>query len=57
MEECQFAARDRIKPGMENDARKMEKAEEELLSCMAKTVDHHLTLLKPMKQRIVKALK
>lgn len=57
MQECQEKARDMIDPGMENDSKKMSKVEESLISCMGKTVDEHIKLLKPMKERITSSLK
>ena len=57
MSECQEKARDMMTPGIENDARKMSKVEDTLISCMAKQVDEHITLLKPMKERIITGLK
>ena len=57
MQECQEKARDMMKPGMEDDPHTMGKVEEALISCMAKQVDEHIKLLKPMKERITSALK
>ena len=57
MAECQEKARDMMTPGMEKDARKMAKVENTLINCMAKTVDEHIALLNPMKDRITAALK
>lgn len=56
MQECQDKARDMMKPGYENDAKKMAKVEDTLLSCMNKTVDEYIGMLKPMKERIVAQL-
>jgi hypothetical protein len=44
-------------PGYEKDAKKLQKVEDALLSCMAKTVDQHIQLLKPMRERIETSLK
>lgn len=52
MSECQDRARDLMKPGMENDAKQMNKVEDALIGCMSKTVDEYIKLLKPMKERI-----
>ena len=57
MQECQEQARDLMSPGTENDPKKMGKVEEALINCMAKQVDEHIKLLKPMKERISAALK
>ena len=57
MMECQDKAKDMMYPGIENDAKKMGKVEDALLSCMSQTVDSHIGLLKPMKQRIESQLK
>ncbi|ACI65120.1 predicted protein [Phaeodactylum tricornutum CCAP 1055/1] len=57
MQECQDKARDMMQPGYENDAKKMAKVEDALISCMAKTVDEHIRMLKPMKDRILTQLK
>ena len=57
MMECQDSAKDMMYPGIENDAKKMGKVEDSLLACMSKTVDTHINLLKPMKQRIEAQLK
>jgi Eukaryotic protein of unknown function (DUF842) len=57
MQECQEKARDMITPGMENDPNGMAKAESALISCMTRQVDQHITLLKPMKDRITATLK
>ena len=57
MAECQEKARDMMTPGIENDARKMSKVENVLINCRAKTVDEHIALLNPMKDRITGALK
>lgn len=57
MNECQDKARDLMQPGIENDARKMAKVEETLISCMSSTVDQHIKLLKPMRDRIKQGLK
>jgi len=56
MQECQDKARDQMKPGYENDARQIDKVETVLLNCISKTVDQHIGLLKPMKERIVREL-
>jgi hypothetical protein len=57
MAECQDKGRDLMKPGYENDAKKMAAVEGALLSCMAKTVDTHIGMLKPLKDRIATQLK
>jgi hypothetical protein len=57
MMDCQDQARDMIKPGMENESSSMTKIEDHVLKCMSKTVDNHITLLKPMKERLVGELK
>ena len=57
MNECQDKARDLMKPGYENDARKMAKVEDTLLTCMSKTVDEYIGMLKPMKDRVAAQLK
>jgi hypothetical protein len=57
MEECQDVAKDLMQPGYENDAKKMAMVEDKLISCIAKTVDSHIALLKPMKARIIAQLK
>lgn len=54
---CQDKARDMIKPGYENDPSQVQKAEKVMLQCMSKTVDEHIGLLKPMKQRVVSQIK
>jgi hypothetical protein len=57
MADCQDKARDLMVPGYEKDAKKMAKVEDALISCMARTVDEHIGLLKPLKQRIAAQLK
>jgi Skp family chaperone for outer membrane proteins len=57
MMECQDKAKDLMYPGIENDAKKMIKVEDTLLACMSKTVDSHIGLLKPMRQRVEGQLK
>lgn len=57
MTECQDQARDMFRPGMDNDPSKIAKLEESLLQCMSKTVDQHIKLLSPMKQRIESQIK
>jgi Eukaryotic protein of unknown function (DUF842) len=57
MADCQDKARDLMSPGAENDARKMQKVEDALIKCIGKTVDEHIALLKPMKERIIAQLK
>lgn len=52
MQECQDQARDQMKPGFENDAKKMAKVEEALINCMASTVDKHIKLLPSMSENI-----
>lgn len=52
MTECQDKARDLMKPGYENDAKSMTKVEDALISCMSRTVDEYINLLKPLKERI-----
>jgi hypothetical protein len=46
-----------MKPGYEDDAKKMAMVEDKLLSCIAKTTDTHIALLKPLKDRIITQLK
>lgn len=57
MQDCQDKARDLAIPGYEQDARKVQKVEDALISCMAKTVDEHIKMLQPMKKRIMAQLK
>jgi len=57
MAECQDKARDMMKPGYENDAKQMAKVEDALIGCMSSTVDGHIKLLKPMKDRVQQQLK
>lgn len=57
MQECQERARDMMVPGMETDPKKMARVEEALIDCMAKQVEEHIKLLKPMKDRITATLK
>ncbi|CAB9503345.1 Protein FAM136A [Seminavis robusta] len=57
MMECQDKAKDLMYPGIENDAKKMGKVEDTMLACMSKTVDTHIGLLKPMRQRVESQLK
>jgi hypothetical protein len=57
MIDCQDQARDMIKPGFENDAAALSKVEDHVLTCMSKTVDNHIKLLHPMKDRIVAEIK
>mmetsp|Transcript_6131 Transcript_6131/g.7933 ORF Transcript_6131/g.7933 Transcript_6131/m.7933 type:complete len:154 (-) Transcript_6131:118-579(-) len=57
MQECQDKTRDMMKPGYENDARKMQQVEDAMISCIAGTVDTHIGMLKPMKERILEQLK
>lgn len=57
MQECQEKARDMMYPGIENDSSKMSGVEDALIKCMGYQVDEHIKLLKPMKNRIVLALK
>jgi hypothetical protein len=52
MNECQDKARDMMQPGYENDAKKMDKVEGTLISCISKTVDEYIGMLKPMKDRV-----
>lgn len=52
MMDCQDKAKDQMVPGMEADAKQMEKLEATLLKCMTQTVDSHIGLLKPMRQRV-----
>ena len=53
MQECQDKARDLMKPGYENDAKKMAQVEDALLHCMSTTVQQQVKLLKPLKDRII----
>jgi len=57
MMDCQDQARDMIKPGMEQDPRQLTIVENHVLKCMSKTVDSHIKLLRPMKERCVGQLK
>ena len=57
MMQCQDEAQDIVAAGSSNDARRMKKAEDALINCMSKTVDSHIGLLYPMKDRISKELK
>lgn len=57
MNECQEKARDFMTPGIENEPKKMAKVESILIDCMAKTVDEHIKLLKPLQDRVSVALK
>ena len=57
MAECQDKAKDMMQPGYENDAKKMAKVEDALITCMSKTVDQHIGMLKPLKDRISSQLK
>lgn len=57
MAECQDKARDLMVPGYEKDAKKLQKVEDALISCMARTVDQHIQLLRPMRERIEASLK
>lgn len=57
MMDCQDQARDMVTGDIQNDARQMRKFENTILSCMSKTVDHHIGLLDPMAKRIERDLK
>lgn len=57
MAECQDKARDLMKPGYQNDAKKMAQVEDTLINCMAGTVDQYVQLLKPLKERVAAQLK
>lgn len=57
MQDCHDKARDVMTPGYEQDMKKLQKVEDTLLQCMSKTVDEHILLLKPMKQRMAQQLK
>lgn len=57
MMDCQDQARDMVKPGMENDPAALTKVEGHVLKCMSKTVDGHIKLLRPMKDRLVSEIK
>jgi hypothetical protein len=57
MQECQDKARDMMQPGYEHDAKKMAMVEDALIACMQKTVDGHILLIKPMKERVQQQLK
>jgi hypothetical protein len=46
-----------MKPGFENDAKMTQRVEDKLIACMAGTVDKHIKLLKPLKDRVVQQLK
>lgn len=46
-----------MKPGYENDAKMTKKVEDTLIACMASTVDKHIALLKPLKDRVADQLK
>lgn len=56
MQDCQDKVRDMLNPGDENNARKMRKVEDAWLSCTAKSVEEHIALLKPLKDRMAKQL-
>ena len=53
MQECQDKTRDMMKPGDEQDTKKMQRVEDALIACISQTVDQHIALLKPMQQRIL----
>lgn len=57
MMQCNDEASAMITPAVQNDARKMRKVEDKILSCISKTVDDHVRQLGPMKQRIQAGLK
>ena len=57
MMQCQDEARDMVTGDMQKDARQMRKFENTLLSCIGKTVDQQIAVLKPMSQRVERALK
>ena len=57
MMDCHDQARDMIKPGMQDDPSMVAKIESHAISCMTKTVDSHIKLLRPMKDRIVSEMK
>jgi hypothetical protein len=57
MQDCQDQIRDHIQPGDETNATKIMQAETMLVKCMSQTVDHHIQLLKPMRERIIMQLK
>lgn len=57
MADCQDGARDLMVPGWEQDAKKTQRVEDALLACMAKAVDSHSKLLKPMKERVAHQIK
>ena len=52
MMQCNDEAQAMITPDVQKDARKMKKVEDKILSCISKTVEHHIQLLGPMKKRI-----
>eukprot|EP00586_Coscinodiscus_wailesii_P018455 CAMPEP_0172497740 /NCGR_PEP_ID=MMETSP1066-20121228/104420_1 /TAXON_ID=671091 /ORGANISM="Coscinodiscus wailesii, Strain CCMP2513" /LENGTH=147 /DNA_ID=CAMNT_0013270679 /DNA_START=121 /DNA_END=561 /DNA_ORIENTATION=- len=52
MMQCQDDARDLVTKDIQDDPAQMKKFEKSLISCISKTVDHHITLLGPMKKRI-----
>lgn len=57
MSECQNKARDIMKPGDENDAKRMQKIEDALLGCMSQTVNEYVGLLRPMRERVAAQMK
>jgi hypothetical protein len=57
MMDCQDQAKDLLTPGQEPSPAQMAKIEAHLIKCMGKTVDEHIKMLKPMKDRIQGMLK
>lgn len=57
MMDCQDQARDTMIPGQEPSAAQMAKIESQLIQCMGKTIDEHMKMLKPMRDRIQGMLK
>ena len=54
---CQDEARDLMTPDIQSNPRQMKKMEDKVVSCMSKTVNHHIGLLNPLKKRIAGQLK
>ena len=57
MMQCQDEARDLVTGDIQKDARQMRKFEDSIISCMTKTVNHHITLLDPLSKRVQQKLK
>ena len=54
--QCNDDASAMITPDVQGNPHQMKKVEDSVLSCMSKTVDHHIGLLDPMKKRIKSSL-